>query len=121
MQPLTLTRNGPAPDPVEALPQRSELAPLLLSGRGSLPPLTAADPVEAMLIPATEAAALAGVSRATWHRLRAAGKVPPAVKLGRAVRWRRADLVLWIELGCPDRQTFDASMNANGRPRTAGR
>ncbi len=74
----------------------------------------AIDTLDALLIPDTEAAALAGVCRATWHRLRAAGKLPPAVRLGRAVRWRRAEVVAWIEAGCPDGGTW-AAMRASGR------
>jgi excisionase family DNA binding protein len=64
--------------------------------------------VECLLIPDTEACALVGVSRAHWHRLRAAGKIPAAVRLGRAVRWRRVEIVNWIEGGCPDRRTWEA-------------
>lgn len=67
-----------------------------------------------LLIPDKEAAALAGVCRATWHRLRAANKVPPAVRLGRAVRWRREEVIAWIEAGCPDGRTWSA-MQASGR------
>jgi predicted DNA-binding transcriptional regulator AlpA len=70
---------------------------------------------EALLIPDTAAATLAGVSRAHWHRLRAAAKLPPAIRLGRAVRWRRADVLLWIEWGCPDAGEFAARMAAAGR------
>jgi excisionase family DNA binding protein len=73
-------------------------------------------PTDALLIRDTEAAGLAGVSRATWHRLRAAGKVPPAVRLGRAVRWRRDELVAWIEASCPDGRTW-AALQASGRRR----
>lgn len=62
----------------------------------------------ALLIPDTTAAAMAGVSRATWHRLRAAGKLPPAVKLGRSVRWRRDEVVQWISAGCPPARVWDA-------------
>lgn len=58
-----------------------------------------ADP---LLLTDVQAAALVGVSRAHWHRLRAAGKLPPAIKLGRSCRWRRRDLELWIEHSCPD-------------------
>jgi len=54
-----------------------------------------------LLLADSEAAGLAGVSRATWHRLRAAGKLPPPVKLGRCVRWSRTELVAWIGAGCP--------------------
>jgi excisionase family DNA binding protein len=69
--------------------------------------------VEALLLADKAAAAMAGVSRATWHRLRAAGKLPPAVRLGRAVRWRRDELVAWIEAGCPDGRTW-AALQASG-------
>ncbi len=72
------------------------------------------DTLDALLIPDTAAAALAGVSRATWHRLRAAGKLPAAVKLGRTVRWRRDEIVAWIEAGCPDGRTW-AAIQATGR------
>jgi excisionase family DNA binding protein len=70
---------------------------------------------EPHLIPDFEAATLAGVSRATWHRLRAAGKVPPAVRLGRKVLWRRAEIVAWIEAGCPDARTWAAMQAAKVR------
>jgi prophage regulatory protein len=63
---------------------------------------------EPLLIADTAAAALCGVSRATWHRLRAAGKLPPAVRLGRACRWRRDELLVWIDEGCPDARAWAA-------------
>lgn len=72
------------------------------------------DTLHALLIPDTAAAALAGVSRAHWHRLRAADKLPPAVKLGRCLRWRRDEVVAWIQAGCPDGRTW-AAMQASGR------
>jgi predicted DNA-binding transcriptional regulator AlpA len=72
------------------------------------------DQVDVLLIPDTEAAALAGVCRATWHRLRVAGKVPAGIKLGRAVRWNKIELVAWIEAKCPDRRTWEA-IQAQGR------
>ena len=75
-----------------------------------------ADSLDALLIPDTVAAALAGVSRATWHRLRAAGKLPPSVRLGRSIRWRRAEIVAWIDTGCPDGRTW-AALQASGRRR----
>jgi excisionase family DNA binding protein len=73
---------------------------------------------EPLLIPDTVAARLTGVSRATWHRLRAAGKIPAAVHLGRKVLWRRAEIESWIAAGCPDADTWNA-MQAQGR-RLAG-
>jgi predicted DNA-binding transcriptional regulator AlpA len=66
--------------------------------------------VEALQVPDTVAARLAGVSRATWWRLHAAAKTPAAVKLGRKVLWNRAELLLWIELKCPRRLEFEAHL-----------
>jgi predicted DNA-binding transcriptional regulator AlpA len=66
---------------------------------------------EPLLIPDTAAAALAGVSRAHWHRLRSAGKLPPSVRLGRKVLWRRLEIEAWIAAGCPDARTW-ATMQA---------
>ena len=68
-----------------------------------------------LLISDVQAAALAGVSRASWHRLRAAGKIPTPIKLGRAVRWRRAEVVAWIDAGCPEARTWAAMQAATGR------
>jgi predicted DNA-binding transcriptional regulator AlpA len=79
------------------------------------PPATACTRPEALLIPDVQAAALAGVSRATWHRLRVQGKVPAPVRLGRAVRWNRADIVAWIEAACPDSATWNAIRASAGR------
>lgn len=54
----------------------------------SVPAAVPAEP--ALLLAAPEAARLCGISPATWHRLRAAGKVGPApIRLGGRVLWRR--------------------------------
>jgi predicted DNA-binding transcriptional regulator AlpA len=72
--------------------------------------------VESLLIPDTTAATLAGVSRAHWHRLRAAGKIgPPPVRLGRKVLYRRTEVVAWIDAACPDSRTWAAIQAAAGR------
>lgn len=71
----------------------------------------------ALLIPDTVAAAIAGVSRAHWHRLRAAGKLPPAIRLGRKVLWRRLEVADWIANGCPDAGTWAAIAASNARAR----
>lgn len=73
------------------------------------------DQTEPLLIADTEAARLAGLGRSTWHRLRAAGKVPPPVKLGRSCRWRRAEIVAWIEAGCPDAKIWAAMQGRRNR------
>ncbi len=69
---------------------------------------------EPLLIPAPAVAALLGISRAHIHRLRAAGKFPDAIRLGRALRFDRAELTAWAAAKCPDLQTWRA-MQAAGR------
>jgi predicted DNA-binding transcriptional regulator AlpA len=68
-----------------------------------------------LLIPDTAAAGLSGVSRAHWQRLRTAGKVPPSIKLGRKVLWRKAEVIGWIQAGCPDGRTWAAMQAAAAR------
>ena len=70
--------------------------------------------LEALLIPDTAAAALLGISRAHLHRLRAAGRFPEAIRLGRALRFDRTELIAWAEARCPDLATWRA-MRAAGR------
>ena len=43
---------------------------------------------------------LLSLSRAMVRREMAAGRFPPAIRLGRCVLWRRADLEKWIANGC---------------------
>jgi excisionase family DNA binding protein len=68
-----------------------------------------------LLIPDIAAAALTGVSRAHWHRLRAAGKLPAPIRLGRKVLWRRMEIEEWIAAGCPDGKSWAAMQAAKGR------
>jgi predicted DNA-binding transcriptional regulator AlpA len=81
--------------------------------------------VEALLLPAEQAAALCAVSPATWYRMAAAGRCPAAIRLSRGcVRWRADELREWIAAGCPSRREWEARRaadNASGRPRQAGR
>jgi predicted DNA-binding transcriptional regulator AlpA len=74
--------------------------------------------IEPLLIADTVAARLAGVSRTTWHCLRAAGKLPPSINLGRSVRWRHAEIVAWVAAGCPDAATW--AVMEDQRRRRAG-
>ena len=69
---------------------------------------------EPLLIADTAAAALLGISRAHLHRLRAAGKFPEAIHLGRKLLFDRAELTAWAAAKCPDLTTWRA-MQAAGR------
>jgi len=45
--------------------------------------------------------------RTLW-RLDATAKLPRAVRLGTACRWRRGEIEAWIAAGCPARDEWDA-------------
>jgi predicted DNA-binding transcriptional regulator AlpA len=80
---------------------------------GRPPSLAAA--MEPLLVRAPDAARLCGVSEATWHRLRSAGRTPAPVQLGGAVLWRVSELRDWCAAGCPDHQTWEALKKSNRR------
>ena len=54
-----------------------------------------------MMMTADEIATCLGISSRTVWRLKAKGDLPKSVKIGRAVRWRKSDILAWIEQGCP--------------------
>ena len=56
---------------------------------------------EAALITASELAATLHVGRSTVHELGRSGRLPPGISLGRCRRWRRQEILDWIERGCP--------------------
>ncbi len=63
---------------------------------------------QSLAISAKELARLLGVSLRQVWRLNSAGKLPKPLRLGGSVRWRRDEIVAFVEAGCPDRQTWDA-------------
>ena len=64
-----------------------------------------AEPITPELLTTAEAARLANVGERTWWRWSRSGIAPPPLKIGRgkqgAVRFRRADIMAWIDGGCP--------------------
>ncbi len=55
----------------------------------------------AALMTATDLAAALRLSRrAIWRDL-ASGRIPAPLKIGRATRWRGAEIADWINAGCP--------------------
>ncbi|MFC1761808.1 helix-turn-helix transcriptional regulator [Planctomycetota bacterium] len=49
-----------------------------------------------------------GLSERTIWRLCDSAKMPAPIRIGRSVRWRRSDILRWIQLGCPNREVFEA-------------
>lgn len=67
--------------------------------------------------PAVDVAGLAsflGVSERHLHRLRAAGKLPRPIRLGRCVRWPLEVIRAWMDAGCPDRSKWEAMNRSSG-------
>jgi excisionase family DNA binding protein len=48
-----------------------------------------------------EVADALGISTRQVWRLRCKGDIPEPVNIGRSVRWRRSDVLRWIDAGCP--------------------
>jgi predicted DNA-binding transcriptional regulator AlpA len=66
-----------------------------------------------LLLTAKQSAALSTVSLATWWRWDAARECPAAfVRKGQVVRWRRDELLAWIDAGMPDRKEWEARCRA---------
>jgi excisionase family DNA binding protein len=72
------------------------------------PERDAADADEAVLIDVVQAAKMLSVNRSTVFKLTSVGKFPRPVKLGRATRWPKEELLAWIKAGCPSREKWDA-------------
>ena len=81
-------------------------------------PASPAPAIEGLLVDTEQARAACGIGRATWFRLKSAGKTPAPVRLGGRVLYRVEDLKLWVSLGCPPRKEFEArkaAANGSGR------
>jgi excisionase family DNA binding protein len=61
---------------------------------------TAPGPAAAQLLDVRAVAALLDCSTRHVYRMHDAGRMPPAVRLGALIRWRRADLDAWLAGGC---------------------
>ena len=67
------------------------------------------------MLTAETAGALLGMSAKALRRADQVGKVPAPMRIGRNVRWRRQELMEWMEAGCPDRATWRAIRGARWR------
>ena len=64
-----------------------------------------------LLVSHKQAAALCGVSAASWHRLLSAGKIGPLPrKLGARVLFSASELTDWVRAGCPGRDEWIARL-----------
>ncbi len=72
-------------------------------------------PVEPLLLRAKEASALCGLSVSTWHEYRAAGRIAPSIKIGKARLWRLDILRKWTSWNCPTIDRFNQLLEAEGK------
>lgn len=56
---------------------------------------------EPLLLDAQHTARLLGICRAGVYRGVANGRIPAPVRIGRRTLWRRAELLAWVNAGCP--------------------
>ena len=71
-----------------------------------------------MLLSKKELAHELRLSQRKIDDMRTRGLLPEARRLGRSIRWVRAEIVEWVELGCPSRERFELEKErrcTNGR------
>jgi predicted DNA-binding transcriptional regulator AlpA len=73
------------------------------------------EPQAPLLIDAAETCRLLGIGRSLLYSLMASGKAPPSLRVARKRMFRRADVIAFVEWGCPDLAEFEARKAAVSR------
>ena len=76
-------------------------------------PATEATQPTALLIDAAEYARILSIGVRTIWRFDAKGRIPAAIRLGRAKRWRLAEVQAHVEAGMPPRECWNWSPAAS--------
>jgi len=74
-----------------------------------------------LLLTVVDVAETLATSVKTVRRMDLAGRLPPPVRVGRGLRWRRAELHDWVVAGCPARDEWTWNTSCNGGRATNGR
>jgi predicted DNA-binding transcriptional regulator AlpA len=69
-----------------------------------------------LLVDARELARLLGIGLRTLRSHDSAGRLPRPVRIGGSVRWRVAEIRLWLDAGAPDRETWERIRSASTKP-----
>ncbi|UCC30848.1 MAG: helix-turn-helix domain-containing protein [Phycisphaerales bacterium] len=70
---------------------------------------TTSNEPECVALSAGQVARLLAISvRHVW-KLHASGRLPVPIRLGRSVRWRRQELLAWLDADCPPRDRWEAA------------
>jgi predicted DNA-binding transcriptional regulator AlpA len=73
---------------------------------------------DTLLLDATGVATMLGVSRRHVQALDSAGKLPAGISLGRCKRWKKSEILAWIDADCPPRPKWVA-MRGDGAKNSA--
>jgi predicted DNA-binding transcriptional regulator AlpA len=57
--------------------------------------------IKPQLLNAKQLATILSIGRTKVYELKSAGRLPRCIKLDGCVRWRAADIDLWLQSGCP--------------------
>jgi predicted DNA-binding transcriptional regulator AlpA len=52
-------------------------------------------------------ATLLNTSVRNIDRLNSGGRIPAPVRIGSRPRWRREEILAWVQAGCPDRRAWE--------------
>lgn len=61
-----------------------------------------------ILINAKELGQRLSLSKRQIFRLNSCEKIPAPLRIGGSIRWNQSDVDQWIDIGCPDRNIFEA-------------
>ena len=65
------------------------------------------------LLTAHEVGEMLSLSKRQIFRMKSAGLICAPLRVGAgAIRWRQSEIERWIELGCPDRESFEQMKEA---------
>lgn len=103
--------------PIRGL-RRSTYSPIILSA--PTPVNLAGMNADAILLDDRNLAMLLAVSRSHIHRMRAAGRLPEPLKLGRAARWLRTEIEAWLGAGAPTLELWRARKQMEQRRSARG-
>jgi predicted DNA-binding transcriptional regulator AlpA len=67
-----------------------------------------ASPLTQLIFDSGDLCRVLSMSPATLHRLRAAGKLPRAHRLGGRLAWRADEVREWVAAGMPNLETWEA-------------
>jgi len=65
---------------------------------------------ETILLTAQAVGQMLSLSKRQIFRLNSCGKIPAPVRIGGSVRWANSTIQRWIDMGCPDRGSFEAAI-----------